>query len=293
MEKGSKGNCFVIMPISDTEGYKKGHFEHVYKDIFSAAIIEAGYTPKRADDENSSTMIQVNIIKDIIEAPMAICDLSSRNPNVLFELGIRQAFDLPVVLVQEEGTPRIFDISTINTINYRKEMIYYEVIEDREKILKAILATSNSSQGVNSIIKLLEIGKKAEISDDKLTEDDEIKLLLYSISNQVENMDKRIERMEKVDSDYCIEGLIDKVFASNRETKKKVNHSASDNLLSLKELRKDRTIRVYEIAKALNMSNFEVLEFLKSNGIALTSHMSDVPKEGIDILINYYKQASE
>ena len=292
MEKGSKGNCFVIMPISDPEGYKKGHFEHVYKDIFSAAIIEAGYTPKRADDENSSTMIQVNIIKDIIEAPMAICDLSSRNPNVLFELGIRQAFDLPVVLVQEEGTPRIFDISTINTIDYRKEMIYHEVIEDREKILKAISATSNSSQGVNSIVKLLEIGKKAEISDDKLTEDDEIKLLLYSISNQVENMDKRIARMEKADN-YYMEDLVDRILVPNREAKKKANNSASDKLLALKELKKDAHIRVYEIAKMLNMSNLEVLEILNSNGMTMPSHISDVPKEGIDILINYFKKASE
>ena len=54
-----------------------------------------------------------------------------KNPNVLFELGIRQAFDLPVVLIQEENTPRIFDISSINTLDYRKELIYREVIEDR------------------------------------------------------------------------------------------------------------------------------------------------------------------
>ena len=122
-----KEQCFVIMPISDPEGYESGHFKYVYDDIFKPAIEEAGFEPKRADDDGSSSMIQVNIIKDIIESPMAICDLSTRNPNVLFELGIRQAFDLPVVLVQEEGTPRIFDISTINTIDYRKSLKYREV----------------------------------------------------------------------------------------------------------------------------------------------------------------------
>ena len=133
-DKSVKNNqCYVIMPISDPKEYESGHFRRVYEDIFIPAIEAAGFIPKRADDDKSSSMIQISIVKDIIESPMAICDLSTRNPNVLFELGIRQAFDLPVVLVQEMDTPRIFDISTINTIDYRKTLGYREVIEDRDK----------------------------------------------------------------------------------------------------------------------------------------------------------------
>ena len=45
-----KGKCFVIMPISDPDGYDKGHFESVYKDIFAPAIEKAGYTPHRVDE---------------------------------------------------------------------------------------------------------------------------------------------------------------------------------------------------------------------------------------------------
>lgn len=30
--------CFVIMPISDPDGYATGHFQHVYNDIFAPAI---------------------------------------------------------------------------------------------------------------------------------------------------------------------------------------------------------------------------------------------------------------
>ena len=36
------------------------------------------------------------------------------------------------------------------------------------------------------------------------------------------------------------------------------------------------TVRVYELAKELNVSNKEVLDFLKSKNIDLTSHMSNV-----------------
>lgn len=186
--------CFVIMPISDPKEYESGHFGCVYEDIFSPAIEAAGFTPKRADDDKSSSMIQVSIIKDIIESPMAICDLSTRNPNVLFELGIRQAFDLPVVLVQEVDTPRIFDISTINTIDYRKTLRYREVLEDREKIKSAIIETKDNTKGVNSIIRLL------GIESAKRKEDIDENALLYTISNQFQSIMNRLENIDRYDN---------------------------------------------------------------------------------------------
>lgn len=131
-----KEKCFVIMPISDPDGYETGHFKRVYEDIFYPAIEISGFIPFRADDSNAASLIQLEILKKLIDSPMAICDLSSRNPNVLFELGIRQAFDKPIALVQECNTPRIFDISSINTIEYRKERVYHEVLEDQQKNIK-------------------------------------------------------------------------------------------------------------------------------------------------------------
>lgn len=88
--------CFVIMPISDSEDYTSGHFGRVYEHIIKPACELAGFKPIRADDIMTTNYIALDIIKNIIESEMAICDLSSRNPNVLYELGIRQAFNLPV-----------------------------------------------------------------------------------------------------------------------------------------------------------------------------------------------------
>ena len=86
-------------------------------------------------------MIQLDILRQLLDAPMALCDLSSRNPNVLFELGIRQAFDKPVVLVQEEGTPSIFDIAAFRYVKYDKTMQYRTVIDEQEEITQAINGT--------------------------------------------------------------------------------------------------------------------------------------------------------
>lgn len=182
-----KSTCFVIMPIGELESYENEHFKKVYNNIFKPAIESAGYTSERADNTNASNMIQADIVKKLIDSPMVLCDLSTHNPNVLFELGIRQAFDKPVVLVQEEGTSRIFDISTIRTISYRKERKYDEVLIDREKIKKAIIDTEKDNMGINSIIKLINIEPASPNHLDSNTED-KTRLILYSIQNTIEQI---------------------------------------------------------------------------------------------------------
>lgn len=116
--------CFVIMPISDQGDYPKGHFTKVYNQIFKPAIIAVGYEPFRVDEDKISNPIINKIFDAVQNCPMALCDLSNRNPNVLYELGLRQAYDKPVVLVQDEKTPRIFDVSGINTVQYSSERLF-------------------------------------------------------------------------------------------------------------------------------------------------------------------------
>ena len=83
--------CFIIMPISDHDKYSPGHFGRVYEYIIKPACLVAGFEPLRADDVKTTNYIALDIIKQIISCDMAICDLSSQNPNVLYEVGIRQA----------------------------------------------------------------------------------------------------------------------------------------------------------------------------------------------------------
>jgi len=176
--------CFVIMPISDPDDYCSGHFKRVYDDIFTPAIKAAGFTPYRADQDVASNLIQLEILRKLIDCPMAICDLSTRNPNVMFELGIRQAFDKPVTLVQEEGTPAIFDISQFRYITYRKERIYHEVLADQRTIaesIKSTYAASTDGKAVNSIIRLLELIGPAKLDETKGSVDPAVQYLLQEI----------------------------------------------------------------------------------------------------------------
>lgn len=160
--------CFVIMPISDHPDYEPGHFKRVFEDIFEPACNKAGFRAVRADQVGQTNLIHLDVLQKLIASPMVLCDLSSRNPNVLFELGLRQAFDKPVVLVREIGTPDIFDIAPLRYAEYRKERIYHQVLQDQKKITNAILETQRAFQndeGVNSIVRLLSLTQPATLPD--------------------------------------------------------------------------------------------------------------------------------
>ena len=171
-EEEKKPLCFMIMPISTPDDYEPDHFDKIKNQLFIPAIRDAGYEPDRVDDNKGSSVIPLNIFEKLINAPMAICDLSSRNPNVLYELGIRHAFDMPVVLVKDIETPRIFDINIINTIDYRKSRLYDEIIEDRKKITEAIKETKAKFKTAYSLLHILKMQEKLDADKASLPEND-------------------------------------------------------------------------------------------------------------------------
>lgn len=193
-EQTEKKTCFVIMPFSDPEGYERGHFRSIYKYTFEPAIRAAGYEPLRIDDNSVSNLIHGKMMNELINAPMVLCDLSTNNPNVLYELGIRHAFDKPVVLVQEVGQDRIFDIGAITSVEYHPTRLYEEVVEDQQKITEAILQTANA-RNTYSIMSLAMLQSAQPASGGSLTSEDRVEYLLQEvaqISRKMGNIEKKI-----------------------------------------------------------------------------------------------------
>ncbi len=160
----SPEECFVIMPISDQPGYDSGHFGYVYDDLIAPSVEAAGFLPSRADKVKKANNIHIDILSRLHRSPMAICDISSRNPNVFFELAFRQAFDMPVVIIRDEKTESPFDIISIRHIEYNSNLRYHDVIEKRAEIEIFIKETAADKKN-NSLISLLSLGEKAKISE--------------------------------------------------------------------------------------------------------------------------------
>lgn len=150
--------CFVIMPFSDQPGYPQDHFTKVYVDIICNACAKAKINPVRGDSTNEANVIHVDIVKRLIMSELAICDVSSRNPNVMFELGIRQAYGLPTVLISDTETPRIFDVNPIRCVFYESALEYRSVLDAQDKIADAIRDTLESKNpGASSIVSLAKV----------------------------------------------------------------------------------------------------------------------------------------
>lgn len=183
--------CFVIMPISDSEDYQTGHFGRVYEHIIKPACELAGFSPLRADDIMTTNYIALDIIKNILQCEMAICDLSSRNPNVLYELGIRQAFNLPVTLIKDIKTKRVFDIQGFRDIEY-DETLRIDTVETTIQDLSEVLKNTYENKGteINSLISLL------GIEPAKLTEKKKISTDTELILNSLSIIDKRLGLLE-------------------------------------------------------------------------------------------------
>jgi hypothetical protein len=58
------------------------------------------------------------IITDLIRSPVVVADLTDANPNVYWELGVRQSFKHGTITIAQEGTKLPFDISGKETLSY-------------------------------------------------------------------------------------------------------------------------------------------------------------------------------
>lgn len=109
---GSTDSCFVMMPFAMPLG---GYYEAVYKP----AIEKAGLQPVRADAEIfGAGQIMNQVWSGIRRAKVLVAELTTRNPNVFYELGLAHALKKPVVLISSNEDDVPFDLKHIRVIYY-------------------------------------------------------------------------------------------------------------------------------------------------------------------------------
>jgi hypothetical protein len=96
-------------------GHLGGYFDSIYKP----AIEQAGLQALRADDEIFATgKIMDQTWRGIRAADVLVAELTSKNPNVFYELGLAHALEKPVVLVSSNQEDVPFDLRHIRVILY-------------------------------------------------------------------------------------------------------------------------------------------------------------------------------
>lgn len=140
-----KPTCGVVMPIANFDPYPPGHWADVLKIIGEAASM-ANFSARLVSDSPEVGVIQKRIVQNLYDDQIVVCDVSGRNPNVMFEMGVRLTFDKPTIIIQDEITSPPFDTSIIEYLTYPSDLNYYSTIEFKSKLAGKMSATFSKSK---------------------------------------------------------------------------------------------------------------------------------------------------
>ena len=113
--------AFVIMPFTSAKPLKQGYrplkeddLDTVY-ELIAKTLRRIGYSVRRSE---SPTDILRDIVLDLDRAELVVADITSLNPNVMYELGIRHGFCKKTVLITQDRNELPFDIAGYQCMVY-------------------------------------------------------------------------------------------------------------------------------------------------------------------------------
>jgi len=104
-------SCFIVMPFGQ-------EWSADVHRILAGACDATGVRPVRGDDLFTPTDILEDIWQGINAADFVIADITGRNPNVLYELGIAHTLAKPVLILSREAADIPIDLATRRVILY-------------------------------------------------------------------------------------------------------------------------------------------------------------------------------
>jgi hypothetical protein len=118
---GKEKLCFVIGPIGSDNSEVRIHADWLLEEIIQPAMADfPEYEVKRADQEHRPGLIDAQLINDLQRAELVIADLSTHNPNVFYEIGIRHMAQKPIIHMQLADEKIPFDISLFRAIKFSR-----------------------------------------------------------------------------------------------------------------------------------------------------------------------------
>jgi len=112
--------CFIIMPIGREEQDRK-KWREVYETIFKSEIENSGLDLRceRADDIRESGSIMKQVLHKIQSSKIVLADLTTQNPNVFYELGVRHTIGKRSILVGQSPQDNPFDTQQYRMLVYK------------------------------------------------------------------------------------------------------------------------------------------------------------------------------
>lgn len=204
--------CGIVRPIAEMGSYSAKHWREVHS-VVSEAVEKVGFTLRLVSESDASGVILTEIVSNLYQDEIVIVDVSGRNPNVMFELGMRLAFEKPAIIIMDDDTPFSFDISPVKHIRYPRTLRYSEILEFKDELSASVKATLELSPEKKNYlqqfgpVKVTELGGRSTNLDALANDVQEIKRAVFSTLN--------------VRNEFVLDGL-------------SLNHHRQDSLISFK-----------------------------------------------------------
>ena len=134
--------CFVVGPIGEHGSPERAHADALFDKIIKPTFDEhfPKYNVVRADHISRPGMIDDQIINLLVDAKLVVADLTTRNPNAFYEIGVRHVLRKPIIHVFKRGERIPADVAAFRAheIAYNTES---EIALAREALTKAIKHT--------------------------------------------------------------------------------------------------------------------------------------------------------
>ncbi|WP_425617601.1 hypothetical protein NA78x_001282 [Anatilimnocola sp. NA78] len=129
---------FVACPIGSENSSERAQSDHLMKFVIYPAVKELlgnsdGQSIVRADTMGEPGRITTQILRELVSADVVIADVTGTNPNVMYEVGIRQAIVKPLVLMAESSQKLPFDLSDLRTVFYKLDLEHFERAQNELK----------------------------------------------------------------------------------------------------------------------------------------------------------------
>jgi hypothetical protein len=186
---GHHRHCFIVMPYGRTPPEIRW-FKGWYDVVIKPAVISAGYDPKLSAAEEQPNAINDEIRVHLAFDPMVVVDLGGAvpdadpNPNVMYELGIRHALNLPVVMMAWKDQHLPFDVGNQRVIKEARDLLDLEV--NRSELVAFIKAAESG----NFYRPMEAVGRVAELeaASDSLSQDS----VLGALVNEIRDLRERV-----------------------------------------------------------------------------------------------------
>lgn len=140
--------CFVIAPIKDDNSHERHKINDLIENYFKKILVD--YDVEISHQISMIGRITSQVITKIFQSDLVIADLTNINGNVMYELGVADTLQKPVIMICENNTHLPFDKYDQRTIMY--DYLPYAMIRFESDFTKAVGSLKHLDKNIENTV---------------------------------------------------------------------------------------------------------------------------------------------